>query len=105
MYVVTIPSFGKIFNCGRCRLSYHGDALYLWKQQDDPQELTIKVRDSGNKRYRSSKPCPECGRAMWALQEPGYGTRHQCEECRLTVLFGGAVARWRTPKRPPATSG
>lgn len=101
MYVVTVPGFGKIFNCGRCRVSYHGDTLYVWKKQNDPLEEQIKVRETRSNKYRSNKPCPECGKPMWALQEAGYGTRHQCEECRLTVLFGGAVARWRTPKAAP----
>lgn len=103
MHVISIPGFGKIFNCGRCRVSYHGDTIYIWKKQNDPTEEKIKVRDARSNKFRSNKPCPECGKPMWALQEAGYGTRHQCEECRLTVLFGGAVARWRT-RKPPAES-
>ena len=101
MWAVTIPGTGRLLNCPDCRVTMWGATLFTWKRQNET-EKRVDIRDQGPNKYRSKKPCPECGQPMWALQEPGYGTRHQCEECRLTVLFGGAIARWRGPKREPS---
>jgi hypothetical protein len=64
-----------------------------WRRQGEVDKRA-DVREAKSGRYLSRKPCPECGKPMWALQEPGFGVRHQCEDCRITVLFGGAIARW-----------
>ena len=98
MGIVDIPSFGRLWHCGNCRITQRGSTIYPWREQG-AQEHAVDVRETKTDRYLSKKPCPQCGKPMWALQDPGYGTRHQCEDCRLTVLFGGAIARWRTPKK------
>jgi hypothetical protein len=69
--------------------------MFMWRQQVEEPERKVDVRNMSSNRYMSTKPCPECRKPMWAITEAGYGTRHQCEECRLTVMFGGAVAKWR----------
>ncbi len=98
MWQVTVPGFGRLLQCEKCRVTQAGGTLYAWRRQNEPDER-IDIRSTKSNKYRSKKPCPECGQPMWALVEAGYGTRHQCEECRLTVLFGGAIARWRGPAR------
>ena len=98
MMVMVLPSFGRLLVCGTCRIGMSGAAIFKWKPQDETEDQPIDVRQTRDQRYRSHKPCPECGHPMWAVTEAGYGTRHQCEECRLTVMFGGAIARWRGPR-------
>lgn len=61
----------------------------------------VEVRNSPTKKYISNKPCPECAEPMVAVQVPDYGTRHQCESCRLSVMFGGSVVRWKSRDRAP----
>jgi DNA-directed RNA polymerase subunit M/transcription elongation factor TFIIS len=95
MWVVDVIPFGRLWQCGDCKASMLGDRLYPWRQQIEDADQTIDVRSMRANKHRSMKPCPECSQLMWAIVEEGYGTRHQCEECRLTVMFGGAISRWR----------
>src|SRR5687768_16292982 len=89
MKMVVLPAFGRLLLYATCQLGMAGAALFQWKEQNEGEEQPIDLRVTRDQRYRSHKPCPECGQPMWALTEVGYGTRHQCEECRLTVMFGG----------------
>jgi len=98
MKMVVLPAFGRLLLCAGCELGMAGAALFRWKEQDEGEEQPIDLRETQDQRYRSHKPCPECGERMWALTEVGYGTRHQCEDCRLTVMFGGTIARWKGPR-------
>ena len=99
MKMIMLPSFGRLLLCAGCQVSMAGAALFPWRDQNEGDDESIDVRDTHDQRFRSHKPCPECGERMWALTEVGYGTRHQCESCRLTVMFGGAIARWRGPRK------
>ena len=103
MKMILLPSFGRLLQCGGCEVSMAGAALFQWRDQNEGDDEPVDIRETQDQRYRSHKPCPECGKPMWALTEVGYGTRHQCEECRLTVMFGGAIARWRGPRRVDLT--
>ena len=97
--MVVLPAYGRLLLCAGCEIGMMGAAIFNWKSQDEVEDQPIDIRDTRDQRYRSHKPCPECGQPMWAVTEVGYGTRHQCEECRLTVMFGGAIARWRGPQK------
>jgi hypothetical protein len=95
MWVVEVPGVGQLMQCGDCRITLHGAGQYKWKPQfEAPKQVVAAPQPKGN-RYMSTKPCPECRKPMWAIKEEGYGIRHQCDECRLTVMFGGAISRWR----------
>jgi hypothetical protein len=94
MWEVRLPGAGRVLSCGACRVSMFGTTIIEWRRQGEGEKRT-DVREAKSGKYLSNKPCPECGKPMWALQEPGFGVRHQCEDCRITVLFGGAIARWR----------
>lgn len=94
LWEARLPGTGRVLNCGACRVSMFGTSTIEWRRQGEADKRA-DVRESRSSKYLSKKPCPECGKLMWALQEPGFGVRHQCEDCRITVLFGGAIARWR----------
>jgi hypothetical protein len=95
MWIVDVSPFGRMWLCSDCKVSLSGDRLFPWRHQLDEPDKEISVRAIRPNRHLSAKPCPECGQPMWAIVEEGYGTRHQCESCRLTVMFGGAISRWR----------
>jgi ssDNA-binding Zn-finger/Zn-ribbon topoisomerase 1 len=96
MWVVDVPQFGRLWICADCKIGLSGNRILPWRHQiEAPEEAPIDVRNMQPNRHKSTKPCPECGQPMWAIVEEGYGTRHQCEDCRLTVMFGGAISRWR----------
>ena len=38
--------------------------------------------------------CPRCGRRLWTVEVPDYGTRRQCEDCRISIV-SGAIMEWR----------
>ena len=95
MWIVHIPDYGRLWLCADCKLAMAGDRLFPWREQLAQPEQEIGVRTMRPDKTQSNKPCPECQRPMWAIFVEGYGTRHQCEHCRLTVMFGGAVSRWR----------
>jgi ssDNA-binding Zn-finger/Zn-ribbon topoisomerase 1 len=95
MWRVDIPRAGIIWNCTACTASVLADGRrFKWHL---PQAVAVPDRAGGNERkYRSKEPCPECGNPMWAVEIPDYGERKQCEDCRITVVFGGTILRWRT---------
>ena len=101
MWVVDVEDMGRLWLCASCKLSMAGGTLYMWREQEAASTTTVEVRTSPTKKYISNKPCPQCGEPMVAVQVPDYGTRHQCETCRLSVMFGGSVVRWKTRDRAP----
>lgn len=103
MWVVDVEDAGRLWQCGVCRVSMAGGTLYVWREQEAAAPKNVEVRTSPTKKYLSNEPCPECGRPMVAVQVPDYGTRHQCESCRLSVMFGGSVVRWKTRDREPGS--
>ncbi|MFN2527018.1 MAG: hypothetical protein ABR505_12285 [Actinomycetota bacterium] len=46
------------------------------------------------KKYRSNEPCPRCRQGLWIVEVPDYGSRKQCEDCRITIMFGNAILEW-----------
>ena len=99
MWVVDVEEMGRLWQCGNCRVSMAGGTLYLWREQEATAGKKQEVRTSPTKKYISNKPCPQCGNPMVAVQVPDYGTRHQCESCRLSVIFGGSVVHWKSRGR------
>ncbi|MEA2435392.1 MAG: hypothetical protein QOG54_2849 [Actinomycetota bacterium] len=95
MWVVDIATFGRLWLCKDCEVAMLGERLYKWREQLSNPEPQINVKSIRTNKHMSTKPCPECGKPMWAIVEQDYGTRHQCEDCRLTVMFGGGISRWR----------
>ena len=101
MWIVDVADMGRLWQCPSCKLSMAGGTMFMWREQEAATTSTVEVRNSPTKKYVSNKPCPECGQLMVAVQVPDYGTRHQCESCRLSVLFGGSIVRWKTRDRLP----
>lgn len=99
MWIVDVEGMGRLWQCGSCKLSMAGATLYMWREQESATTTKVEVRNSPTKKYISNKPCPECAEPMVAVQVPDYGTRHQCESCRLSVMFGGSVVKWKPRDR------
>jgi ribosomal protein S27AE len=64
------------------------------------QRIVTKIErsDRSEEKRMSNKPCPECGRPMWEIVMTDFGSRWQCEHCRLTVFSSGGIQRWSRAK-------
>jgi ribosomal protein S27AE len=88
-----LPGFGRVWQCARCVLALEGDdgKIFLWHAPEAPKQ---RQRYSEEKK-KSRKACPECHKPMWEVVMPDFGSRWQCEECRLTVFATGGVQKWK----------
>ena len=93
MSYTDLPGFGTVWQCPRCVLALEGEGgeLHLWHK---PEVAKQRQQYQENKKM-SRKPCPECNQRMWEVVMPDFGSRWQCEECRLTVFATGGVQRWK----------
>ena len=103
MWIVDVEDMGRLWQCASCKVSMAGGTMYMWREQETATATKVEVRTSPTKKYVSNKPCPQCGEPMVAVQVPDYGTRHQCESCRLSVMFGGSVVKWKSREREPGS--
>jgi arylamine N-acetyltransferase len=94
LWLASLPGAGDVSNCIECHVTYTGDGTAIDWYRPRPAEIAKPDRP-GERRYRSNSPCPECGNPMMAVVIQDYGERKQCEDCRLTVIAGGGVLRWR----------
>jgi ribosomal protein S27AE len=97
MASTVIPGWGQVWQCESCLTGLHseGGHTYKWNRP----VTKIERRDRKEKRSMSSKPCPECKNPMWEIVMPDFGSRWQCEHCRLTVFTSGGIQRWSAPKK------
>lgn len=94
MSYAELPGFGRVWQCPRCVLALEADdgTLHLWRKT-----RATKVRQNYQEEKRKSrKACPECHKPMWEVIMADFGSRWQCEECRLTVFATGGVQRWKS---------
>jgi hypothetical protein len=88
---------GAVWHCANCHYTLQPDGeKVLWNL---PRRDHLK-RPGKERKYRGLDPCPRCSRPMWVLEIPEYGSRKQCEDCRISVIPGGAVLEWRSPRQP-----
>jgi hypothetical protein len=101
MWVAELRGIGVVWHCPTCHYSLQPDGeKVLWKL---PRRDHVKRQANKERKYRGQDPCPRCNRPMWVLEIPEYGSRKQCEDCRISVIPGGAVLEWRSRMpAPPA---
>ena len=95
---VDIPGAGRIWQCGSCLQGLETDAgdFFEWSSPISPEDAPPPEI-----RTESKNPCPECGRPMLEVMMEGFGSRWQCEHCRLTVYSSGGIQHWGPPKKAP----
>ena len=93
MSYAELPGFGTVWQCPRCVLALEAEdgKLHLWKVP----AVTRQRKYTEETKKKSRKPCPECNQRMWEVVMPDFGSRWQCEECRLTVFATGGVQKWK----------
>jgi hypothetical protein len=98
MWVADMDGIGLVWHCASCHytLDPNGEKV-LWNL---PRRDNLK-KPSKERKFRGLDPCPRCNRPMWVLEIPEYGSRKQCEDCRISVIPGGAVLEWRTRQPEP----
>jgi hypothetical protein len=99
MWVADMDGIGLVWHCATCHytLDPSGEKV-LWNL---PRKDHLK-KQSKERKFRGIDPCPRCNRPMWVLEIPDYGSRKQCEECRISVIPGGAVLEWRSRQPEPS---
>lgn len=91
MWLVDLPGLGTVRQCLSCRQSVDAqERTYIWYKPVSAESRAI----SKERRYQGRVPCPRCGRSMWVIEVPNFGSRQQCYDCRITVVEG-AVLEWR----------
>ena len=95
-----IPGFGVLWRCEVCSNGVEDvdGTLYRWQRPFVQDEH----RDRNEQHAISNKRCPECRRLMREVLMEGFGSRWQCEDCRLTVYSSGGIQRWGPPGPPPS---
>lgn len=87
-----LPEGGPVWHCESCSLGLitPDGNLHRWQRSISK----IERRDRKERKVMSDKPCPECHRPMWEVVMLDFGSRWQCEHCRLTVFSSGGIQRW-----------
>lgn len=93
MSYAELPDVGIVWQCPRCVLALETDSgVYVWKKPTVARQRQTYAEE----KKKSRKPCPECHQNMWEIVMPDFGSRWQCESCRLTVFATGGVQRWKS---------
>lgn len=93
MSYAELPGFGRVWQCPTCVLALESDegAMHLWRKP----KVAKQRQQYREEKKKSRKPCPECHQPMWEVVMPDFGSRWQCDDCRLTVFATGGVQRWK----------
>lgn len=93
MSYAELPDFGRVWQCNSCLLALETDdgKVHVWHKPAAPQQRKTYAEE----KKKSRKGCPECHQPMWEVVMPDFGSRWQCEECRLTVFATGGVQKWK----------
>ena len=88
-----LPDFGRVWQCTSCALALETEdgQLHPWHKPAAPQQRMNYAEE----KKKSRKACPECHKPMWEVVMPDFGSRWQCEDCRLTVFATGGVQKWK----------
>ena len=93
MSYADLPEFGRVWQCTACTLALETDdgKVHAWQKPTAPRQRQSYQEE----KKKSRKACPECHQPMWEVVMPDFGSRWQCEECRLTVFATGGVQKWK----------
>ncbi|HEX2241379.1 MAG TPA: hypothetical protein VHJ82_09595 [Actinomycetota bacterium] len=92
MWAAQLPEFGALWNCPSCCISVdERGAILRWREPPRIQRAEVVAKEE---KFRSNEPCPRCGQGLWIVEVPNYGSRKQCENCRITIMFGNAIMEW-----------
>ena len=91
MWMVDLPRLGTLWQCTTCHqtVSAIRETFQWYKPKIQVGRGLTKER-----KYRSHEPCPRCGEALWVVEVPNYGSRQQCEGCRISIVEG-AILEWK----------
>jgi hypothetical protein len=98
MWAAEMDGIGLVWHCASCHYTINpNDEKVPWNL---PRRDHLK-KPGKERKVRGLVPCPRCNQPMWVVEIPDYGSRKQCEECRISVIPGGFVLEWRshTPQR------
>ena len=91
MWFIDLAGQGMLWHCTACHHSVNATGEVLaWKRPRAEEGRSQTVE----RKYRSHHACPRCGRRLWTVEVPDYGTRQQCEDCRISIV-SGAIMEWR----------
>lgn len=99
---VELPDHGTLWQCDVCMIGLEDVSgnLHRWQR---PMSYGDRS-DRNEQRVVSNKKCPECSQRMREVMMEGFGSRWQCETCRLTVYSSGGIQHWG-PAGPPSAPG
>ena len=91
MWFIDLAGHGLLWHCTACHHSVNAAGEVLaWKRPRVEAGRSQVVE----RKYRSHHACPRCGQRLWKVEVPDYGTRQQCEDCRISIV-SGAIMEWR----------
>lgn len=96
MWIVDIAGHGTFWQCNSCRqtVDESRNRFEWYKPSTRGNRGLTKER-----KYRSHEPCPRCGESLWVIEVPNYGSRQQCENCRISIVQG-AILPWKGAPKP-----
>ena len=91
MWIVDIAGHGTFWLCSSCRhVIDEAKQRYRWYKP-----ATKAARGGGQEhKFKSHERCPRCGEPLWVIEVPNYGSRQQCENCRISIVQG-AILPWK----------
>lgn len=95
MWSVNLLSHGTFWHCISCHQTVDDEKnRYHW-HRPKPE---VRRGLTKERKYRGQEPCPRCGEPVWVIEVPNFGSRQQCEDCRISIVEG-AVLEWRSAPR------
>lgn len=95
MWFTDIPELGPLWHCTSCHQSVSATSdQFAWRRpRDEATRAGVAER-----KFRSNQLCPRCRKHLWTVEVPDYGSRQQCEDCRISIV-SGSVMEWRSAPR------
>ncbi|MDQ4143995.1 MAG: hypothetical protein M3198_09680 [Actinomycetota bacterium] len=92
MWFMEMPELGLLWHCTSCNQSVAaGGDRYRWQKP----RVEVGRAKATERKYRSRQACPRCGRPLWTVDVQDYGTRQQCEDCRISIV-SGSILEWKS---------
>ena len=91
MWIVDLPLLGTLWQCTNCHQTVDGGKhVYRWSRP----KMQVGRGEVKEHKFKSRERCPRCGESLWVVEVPNYGSRQQCESCRISIV-DGAILEWR----------
>jgi ribosomal protein S27AE len=97
MWLADIEGHGRFWQCTRCHQTVDEQRnRFRWSKPS----VQVNRGPSANteRKFKSHERCPRCGEALTGVEVPNYGTRMQCENCRISIV-DGAILEWKGAPR------